>query len=86
MGGEVLFLPSKSVDISRLINMQNSQIREALNAPGHPAICTAVYFNSKGELIIEVDSDDYFVDGAFDFINESFVYKNKSFIYRLPLM
>jgi hypothetical protein len=26
MGGEVLFLPSKSVDISRLINMQNSQV------------------------------------------------------------
>jgi hypothetical protein len=28
-------------------------IMDALNAPGHPAICTSVYFNNKGELIIE---------------------------------
>ncbi|MGI6428268.1 MAG: hypothetical protein ACOXZ6_00875 [Syntrophomonadaceae bacterium] len=34
-------------------NKLANEIREALNAPGHPAICTAVYFNSKGELIIE---------------------------------
>jgi hypothetical protein len=30
IGGEVLFLPSKSVDISRLINMQNSQVYESI--------------------------------------------------------
>lgn len=31
-------------------------IQEALNAPGHPSICTSVYFNNKGELIIEATS------------------------------
>lgn len=31
-------------------------IKEALNSPGHPAICTSVYFNKEGELIIEATS------------------------------
>ncbi|MPM15007.1 hypothetical protein SDC9_61372 [bioreactor metagenome] len=31
-------------------------IKEALNAPGHPEICTNVYFNNLGELIIEATS------------------------------
>lgn len=31
-------------------------IKAALNASGHPAICTDVYFNHKGELIIEATS------------------------------
>lgn len=31
-------------------------IKESLNAPGHPEICTNVYFNNLGELIIEATS------------------------------
>jgi hypothetical protein len=31
-------------------------IMEALNAPGHPEICTSVYFNNEGDLIIEATS------------------------------
>lgn len=31
-------------------------IKDALNASGHPAICTSVYFNKEGELIIEATS------------------------------
>lgn len=31
-------------------------IKSALNAPGHPPICNSVYFNKKGELIIEATS------------------------------
>lgn len=33
-----------------------SEIQDALNAPGHSEICTSVYFNNEGELIIEATS------------------------------
>ena len=32
-------------------------IKQALNAPGLPEMCTDAYFNSKGELIIEVNGE-----------------------------
>lgn len=34
-----------------------SIIKQALNAPGLPPMCTDAYFNSKGELIIEVNGE-----------------------------
>ena len=32
-------------------------IKQALNAPGVPDMCTDAYFNSKGELIIDVNTE-----------------------------
>lgn len=34
-----------------------NNIKQALNAPGVPEMCTDAYFNSKGELIIEVNGE-----------------------------
>ena len=34
-----------------------SVIKQALNAPGLPKMCTDAYFNNKGELIIEVNGE-----------------------------
>lgn len=50
-----MFTPTIETRAEKRQRLANA-IKEALNAPGHPDICTAVYFNSKGELIIEATS------------------------------
>ena len=58
MGGEVLFLPSKSVDISRLINMQNSHLNWVQNSVFEGEISEVNLKKLKDELRLIMVTDE----------------------------